>query len=71
MMTQTTFVSATFRLRWISGSARTTIVVSTAVISTPDMSTTMARPVRSARHRPRRNRWQQRPAVQSGGTSLS
>ena len=32
--------------RWISGSARTTIVVSTAVISTPDMSTTMARPVR-------------------------
>ena len=46
MMTQTTLVSATFRLRWISGSARTTIVVSTAVISTPDMSTTMARPVR-------------------------
>ena len=46
MMTQTTLVSATSRLRWISGSARTTIVVSTAVISTPDMSTTMARPVR-------------------------
>ena len=35
VMTQTTLVSATCRLRWISGSASTTIVVSTAVISTP------------------------------------
>ena len=35
VMTQTTADSATCRLRWISGSASTTIVVSTAVISTP------------------------------------
>ena len=46
MMTQTTADSATCRLRWISGRARTTIVVSIAVISTPDMITIMARPVR-------------------------
>ena len=46
MITQTTSVSATCRLRWISGSASTTIVVSTAVISTPAMITIMARPVR-------------------------
>ena len=44
-MTQTTPVSATCRLRWISGSASTTIVVSTAVISTPAMITIRARPV--------------------------
>ena len=46
MITQITSDSATCRLRWISGSARTTIVVSTAVISTPAMITTMARPAR-------------------------
>ena len=45
MITQTTSVSATCRLRWISGSARTTMVVSTAVMRTPAMITTMARPV--------------------------
>ena len=44
MMTQITLSSATWRLRWISGSARTTIVVSTAVISTPAMSTASASP---------------------------
>ena len=47
MITQTTSVSGTWRLRSISGSARTTIVVSTAVISTPAMITIMARPIRS------------------------
>ena len=41
MMTQTTADSATCRLRWISGRASTTIVVSTAVISTPAMITIM------------------------------
>ena len=51
MITQTTLVSATCRLRWISGSASTTIVVSTAVISTPAMITTSARPVRGAARR--------------------
>ena len=46
MMTQTTSVSATWRPRSISGSARTTMVVSTAVIKTPAMITIMARPIR-------------------------
>ena len=45
VITQTTLVSATCRLRWISGSASTTIVVSTAVMSTPAMITIKARPV--------------------------
>ena len=49
MMTQTTADSATCRLRWISGRARTTMVVSIAVIRTPDMITIMARPVRGDR----------------------
>jgi hypothetical protein len=47
MITHTTSVSGTWRLRSISGSARTTIVVSTAVIRTPAMITIMARPIRS------------------------
>jgi hypothetical protein len=46
MITHTTSASATCRLRWISGSASTTMVVSTAVIRTPAMSTIIARPVR-------------------------
>ncbi len=48
MMTQTTADSATCSPRWISGRARTTIVVSTAVISTPVMMTAIATPVRGA-----------------------
>ena len=46
MMTQTTADSATCSPRWISGSASTTMVVSTAVISTPVMMTAIATPVR-------------------------
>ena len=46
MMTQTTADSATCSPRWISGRARTTIVVSTAVISTPVMMTAIATPMR-------------------------
>jgi hypothetical protein len=49
MITHTTSASATCRLRWISGSASTTMVVSTAVIRTPAMSTIIARPVRRDR----------------------
>ena len=45
MITQTTADSATCSPRWISGSASTTIVVSTAVISTPVMMTAIARPL--------------------------
>jgi hypothetical protein len=45
MTTQTTEVSDTWRSRSIVGSASTTIVVSTAVMSTPVITTTMARPV--------------------------
>ena len=48
MMTQTTDVSGTCRLVWISGSASTTIVVSTAVMRTPAMITVSARPGRAA-----------------------
>ena len=48
MMTQTTADSVTCSPRWISGRASTTIVVSTAVISTPDMMTAIATPVRGA-----------------------
>jgi hypothetical protein len=43
---QTTEESATCSPRWISGSASTTIVVSTAAISTPVMMTAIATPVR-------------------------
>ena len=46
MMTQITAESATCSPRWISGRASTTIVVSTAVISTPVMMTAIATPVR-------------------------
>ena len=46
MMTQTTAESDTCSPRWISGSASTTIVVSTAAISTPVMMTAIARPIR-------------------------
>ena len=49
MMTQTTAESATCSPRWISGRASTTIVVSTAVISTPVMMTAIATPVRGGR----------------------
>ena len=48
MMTQTTADSATCSPRWISGSASTTMVVSTAVISTPLMMTAIATPIRGA-----------------------
>jgi hypothetical protein len=44
MMTQITDASATWRSRSISGRASTTIVVSTAVISTPVIITTIPRP---------------------------
>ena len=46
MMTQTTADSGTCRLRWISGRASTTMVVSTAVMRTPLMMTAIASPVR-------------------------
>jgi len=46
MMTQTTAERVTCSPRWISGKASTTIVVSTAVISTPVMMTAIATPVR-------------------------
>ena len=42
MTTHTTEESEMCRLCWISGSARTTIVVSTAVISTPVITTAIA-----------------------------
>jgi hypothetical protein len=48
MMTQTTADRSTCSPRWISGRASTTIVVSTAVISTPVMMTAIATPVRGA-----------------------
>ncbi len=48
MMTQTTADRATCSPAWISGRARTTMVVSTAVISTPVMMTAIAMPVRGA-----------------------
>lgn len=46
MITQITEAIPTCSARWISGNARTTIVVSTAVISTPVTMTSSARPVR-------------------------
>src|SRR5579884_2260456 len=47
MITQTTEANPTWRVRWISGRARMTMVVSTAVMRTPTTMTSRARPVRS------------------------